>query len=42
MSALSVTWMALSALTGLLTAGISWSLVRRRLTKQVDVDDVSR
>ncbi|MEE9142239.1 MAG: DUF6524 family protein [Gammaproteobacteria bacterium] len=42
MSALSVTWTALSALTGLLTVGISWSYVRRRLAGQVDVDDVSK
>jgi len=35
-----MTWVALVCLVGLLTAGLSWSHVRRRLTGQVDVDDV--
>ncbi len=33
-------WIALFALAGLLSVGISWSHVRRRLTGQFDTDDV--
>lgn len=35
-----ITWIALICLSGLLALGLSWSHVRRRLTGQVDVDDV--
>ncbi|HEX6998341.1 MAG TPA: DUF6524 family protein [Gammaproteobacteria bacterium] len=36
----SMAWAALLCLSGLLAIGLSWSHVRRRLTGQVDVDDV--
>jgi Family of unknown function (DUF6524) len=36
----AITWIALLCLSGLLAIGLSWSHVRRRLTGQVDVDDV--
>ncbi|HLU47469.1 MAG TPA: DUF6524 family protein, partial [Planctomycetota bacterium] len=35
-----ITWIALVCLSGLLALGLSWSHVRRRLTGQLDVDDV--
>lgn len=35
-----VVWLALISLSALLAIGTSWSLVRRRITGQVDVDDV--
>jgi hypothetical protein len=35
-----MTWVVLVALVIVLTLGLSWSLVRRRLTGQADVDDV--
>ena len=34
-----MTYLALFALAGVLSAGISWSHIRRRLTGQLDVDD---
>lgn len=34
------TWLALIALSLVLGVGLSWSLVRRRLSGQVDMDDV--
>lgn len=34
------TWIALVALATVLGVGLSWSLVRRRLSGQADVDDV--
>jgi hypothetical protein len=36
----SVTYLILVALCGVLTAGVSWSHIRRRITGQVDVDDL--
>ncbi len=39
-SALSITWIALICLSALLAIGMSWSHVRRRISGQVDVDDV--
>jgi Family of unknown function (DUF6524) len=36
----AITWAALLCLAGLLAIGISWSHVRRRVTGQVDVDDI--
>ena len=36
----AVTWIALVCMAGLLTAGMSWSHIRRRLSGQYDVDDV--
>ena len=35
-----MTWIVLFILSALLTVGISWSHIRRRLSGQVDVDDV--
>jgi hypothetical protein len=35
-----ITWIALLCLSGLMALGLSWSHVRRRLTGQIDVDDV--
>ncbi|MBX2869400.1 MAG: hypothetical protein KTR18_12030 [Acidiferrobacterales bacterium] len=35
----TLTWLILVALIALLSVGISWSHLRRRLTGQVDVDD---
>ena len=35
-----VTWVALVCLAGLLSVGLSWSHIRRRLTGQIDVDEV--
>lgn len=34
------TWIALVALSGMLGVGLSWSIIRRRLSGQADVDDV--
>ena len=34
------TWLALFALSLVLAVGLSWSIVRRRLSGQADVDDV--
>ena len=34
------TWLAILALSFVLGIGLSWSLVRRRLSGQADVDDV--
>ena len=36
----ALTWVALLCLSALLAIGLSWSHVRRRLTGQIDVDDV--
>ena len=36
----AITWLVLFGLSGVLAAGLSWSHVRRRLTGQVDVDEV--
>lgn len=36
----ALTWLALLLLSLILAAGMSWSHIRRRLTGQVDVDDV--
>lgn len=35
-----LSWAALLCLAGLLSVGLSWSHVRRRLTGQVDVDEI--
>ena len=34
------TWIAIFALSVVLAIGLSWSIVRRRLTGQADVDDI--
>ncbi len=34
------TWIAIFALSIVLAVGLSWSIVRRRLTGQTDVDDI--
>lgn len=39
-SSTAITWAALISLATLLAIGMSWSHIRRRLTGQVDVDDV--
>lgn len=39
-SSTAITWAALISLAALLAIGMSWSHIRRRLTGQVDVDDV--
>lgn len=39
-STTAITWLALIALATLLAIGVSWSHMRRRLTGQVDVDDI--
>ncbi len=36
----AVTWILLCILCGILAIGISWSHIRRRVTGQVDVDEV--
>lgn len=36
----TITWIALLCLSGLMALGLSWSHVRRRLTGQLDVDDI--
>ncbi|NKB62347.1 MAG: hypothetical protein GKR95_09525 [Gammaproteobacteria bacterium] len=35
----TLTWLILIGLSGILSAGLSWSLVRRRVSGQYDVDD---
>jgi hypothetical protein len=39
-SSSAITWVILLVLSLVLAAGMSWSHIRRRLTGQVDVDDV--
>jgi len=39
-SSSAVTWVALLLISLILATGMSWSHIRRRLTGQVDVDDV--
>jgi hypothetical protein len=36
----AITWMVLFILCGVLAIGISWSHIRRRMTGQIDVDEV--
>ena len=36
----AISWLVLLAMSGVLTAGIAWSHIRRRVSGQVDVDDV--
>ncbi|AQA19431.1 hypothetical protein BST95_15505 [Halioglobus japonicus] len=36
----AITWLALIVLALILAVGLSWSHIRRRLTGQVDVDDI--
>lgn len=36
----AITWIVLFILCGILAIGISWSHIRRRMTGQVDVDEV--
>ncbi|MEO0937273.1 MAG: DUF6524 family protein [Pseudomonadota bacterium] len=36
------TWIALVALSAVLGVGLSWSIIRRRLSGQADVDDVDQ
>jgi hypothetical protein len=36
----AITWIVLCILCGILAIGISWSHIRRRVTGQVDVDEV--
>jgi uncharacterized membrane protein len=36
----AITWTALISLAALLAVGMSWSHIRRRLSGQVDVDDI--
>lgn len=40
-STTAIIWITLVSLAGLLTAGMSWSHIRRRLSGQYDVDDVT-
>lgn len=40
-SSTAITWTALVSLAALLTIGMSWSHIRRRLSGQVDVDEVN-
>ena len=35
----AITWLALTGLSGVLSAGLSWSHIRRRITGQMDVDE---
>jgi hypothetical protein len=37
----TIGWIALVALAVTMAVGVSWSFVNRRLTGQVDVDEVS-
>lgn len=37
----SIGWIALVCLSALLAVGMSWSHIRRRLSGQIDVDDIS-
>lgn len=39
-STTAITWLALVAVATLLAIGVSWSHIRRRITGQVDVDDI--
>ena len=39
-SAVAITWAALISLSALLALGLSWSHIRRRMSGQVDVDDI--
>lgn len=39
-SATAITWAALVSLSALLALGMSWSHIRRRLSGQMDVDDI--
>ena len=34
-----MTWLILIGMTGVLSVGISWSHIRRRMTGQIDVDE---
>ena len=36
----TLTWLILIGLSGVLSAGLSWSLIRRRVSGQYDVDEV--
>lgn len=36
----SISWVALASLSVLLAIGMSWSHIRRRMTGQVDIDDI--
>jgi|GEM_PF-44024 hypothetical protein len=38
----TITWIALLCLSALMAIGLSWSHVRRRLTGQIDVDDIDQ
>jgi hypothetical protein len=38
----TLSWVALLCLAGLLSAGMSWSHIRRSLTGQIDVDEIDR
>jgi len=40
-TSIAITWTALVSLSALLAIGMSWSHIRRRLSGQVDVDDVN-
>ncbi len=39
-SVTAMTWILETVLSGVLAAGVSWSHIRRRITGQVDVDEV--
>lgn len=41
-SARAITYLAMFVLAGVLTAGMVWSIVRRRISGQVDVDEADR
>jgi len=36
----AISWLVLLAMSGVLTAGMAWSHIRRRVSGQVDVDEV--
>jgi len=36
----AISWLVLLAMSGVLTAGMAWSHIRRRVSGQLDVDDV--
>ena len=36
----AISWLVLVAMSGVLTAGMAWSHIRRRVSGQVDVDEV--
>jgi Family of unknown function (DUF6524) len=40
-SSLAVTWAALVSLAALLAIGMSWSHIRKRISGQIDVDDLT-